>query len=128
MTTDIGFAARSKRKAKLWSQEYLSEKAGVSIATISKFENGEPIKEKSKEAILLHLGMLNALSNHRKERSIIGYKSLSLEELRTALQLSRDIIRDGDGHEKIEAVTWKRLLTDEVKLRMRTLFREENLN
>jgi transcriptional regulator with XRE-family HTH domain len=126
--TDIGFAAKSKRKAKLWSQEHLSEKAGVSIATISKFENGEPIKEKSKEAILLHLGMLNALSNYRKERSIIGYKSLSLEELRTALHLVRDTIRDGDAEEKIEALTWKRLLTEEVKFRMRDLFKEENLN
>jgi hypothetical protein len=126
--TDIGFAARSKRKAKLWSQEHLSEKAGVSIATISKFENGEPIKEKSKEAILLHLGMLNVLSNYRKERSIIGYKSLSLEELRTALQLTRDIIRDVSENEKIEAVAWKRLLSEEVKFRMRDLFKEENLN
>lgn len=128
MTTDIGFAAKTKRKAKLWSQEYLSEKAGVSIATISKFENGEPIKEKSKEAILLHLGMLGALNNYRKERSIIGYKTLSLEELRTALQISKDVIRDGSEIEKIEAITWKRLVYEEIKLRMRDLFREEKLN
>lgn len=123
--TDIGFTARSKRKSKLWSQEYLAEKAGVSIATVSKFENGEPIREKSKEAILLHLGMLEALGTHRKRRSIIGYQTLSLEELRTALQFARDLVREGDKDEKIEAVEWKKLLTSEIKTRMRNLFKEE---
>jgi len=126
--TDIGFTARSKRKSKLWSQEYLAKKAGVSIATVSKFENGEPIREKSKEAILLHLGMLEALSTHRKRRSIIGYQTLSLEELRTALQFARDLVREGDKDEKIEAVEWKKLLTSEIKTRMRNLFKEEKLN
>jgi len=126
--TDIGFTAKSKRKSKLWSQEYLAEKSGVSIATVSKFENGEPIREKSKEAILLHLGMLEALSTHRKRRSIIGYQALSLEELRTALQFTRDLVREGDKDEKLEASEWKKLLTSEIKTRLRNLFKEEKPN
>ena len=54
---NISFLARSKRKSKGWTQYNLSEKCGVSVTVIGKFEMGESIDLTIRETILKKLGM-----------------------------------------------------------------------
>ncbi len=54
---NISFLARSKRKSKGWTQQKLSEKSGVPVSVIGKFEMGENVYPGFKEIILRNLGM-----------------------------------------------------------------------
>jgi transcriptional regulator with XRE-family HTH domain len=126
MSDNLGFAARSKRKLKRWSQEYLAEKVGVSVGVIGKFENGHPVKDELKDKILLHLGMMDALRITREDRSIIGYKTLSLEELKTVVQVCRDMIREGNEDEKVEFMNYRNLAQREMNSRIREFFKVTN--
>jgi transcriptional regulator with XRE-family HTH domain len=121
--TNLAFSAKAKRKAKMWSQEYLAEKVGVSVGTISKFESGKRIAEETIDKVLLHLGMMHALTNVREDREKTGFKSLSLEELRTAIQACKDFMRDGTKEEQIEMMGYKNLAQNEMKIRLRQFFK-----
>ena len=120
---NLGFSARAKRKAKMWSQEYLAEKVGVSVGIISKFETGKPVKQETVDKILLHLGMMHALTNVREDREKTGYKTMSIEELRSAIQACKDFIREGTKEEQIEMVGYKNLAQNELKIRLRQYFK-----
>jgi len=100
----LGDLARSKRLANRQSIANLAYQSGVSMATITKIEKGLPVKDETLGKVLIKLQMLDALKLFRDEQMITGFKSLSLDELRSISISCKDVMRDGGEDEKPEFV------------------------
>jgi transcriptional regulator with XRE-family HTH domain len=120
----LGDLARSKRLANRQSLANLAYEAGVSMATISKIEKGLPVKDETLGKVLLRLGMMDALKLFRDEQMITGYKSLSIEELRTIVSYCKEVMRESGDAEKSEFMFYKNLAETELKTKIRTIFKE----
>jgi len=70
------------------------------------------------------LQMLDALKLFRDEQMITGFKSLSLDELRSISISCKDVMRDGGEDEKPEFMFYKNLAEKEIKSKIREIFKE----
>ena len=122
--TQLGDLARSKRLSNRQSLANLAYEAGVSMATITKIEKGLPVKDETLGKVLLSLGMMDALKLFRDEQMITGYKSLSVEELRSIVSYCKEVMREGEAEEKSEFMFYKNLAETELKTKIRTIFKE----
>jgi transcriptional regulator with XRE-family HTH domain len=120
----LGDLAKSKRHANRQSLANLAYETGVSMATITKIEKGLPVKDETLGKVLLKLGMMDALKLFRDEQMITGFKSLSIEELRSIVSVCKDVMRDGDTEEKSEFLYYKNLAESELKTKVRVIFKE----
>jgi len=120
----LGDLARSKRLANRQSIVNLAYESGVSMATITKIEKGLPVKDETLGKVLLKLGMMDALKLFRDEQMITGFKSLSIDELRSISISCKDVMRDGDENEKPEFMFYKNLAEKEIKSKIREIFKE----
>jgi len=120
----LGDLARSKRLANRQSIANLAYQSGVSMATITKIEKGLPVKDETLGKVLIKLQMLDALKLFRDEQMITGFKSLSLDELRSISISCKDVMRDGDEDEKPEFMFYKNLAEKEIKSKIREIFKE----
>jgi len=120
----LGDLARSKRLANRQSIVNLAYESGVSMATITKIEKGLPVKDETLGKVLLKLGMMDALKLFRDEQMITGFKSLSIDELRSISISCKDVMRDGDEDEKPEFMFYKNLAEKEIKSKIREIFKE----
>ena len=120
----LGDLARSKRLANRQSLTSLAYESGVSVATIMKIEKGLPVKDETLGKVLIKLQMLDALKLFRDEQMITGFKSLSIDELRSISISCKDVMRDGDEDEKPEFMFYKNLAEKEIKSKIREIFKE----
>ena len=120
----LGDLARSKRLANRQSIVNLAYESGVSMATITKIEKGLPVKDETLGKVLIKLQMLDALKLFRDEQMITGFKSLSIDELRSISISCKDVMRDGDEDEKPEFMFYKNLAENEIKTKIREIFKE----
>jgi transcriptional regulator with XRE-family HTH domain len=120
----LGDLARSKRLANRQSMTSLAHESGVSVATIMKIEKGLPVKDETLGKVLIKLQMLDALKLFRDEQMITGFKSLSIDELRSISISCKDVMRDGDDDEKPEFMFYKNLAEKEIKAKIREIFKE----
>jgi hypothetical protein len=120
----LGDLARSKRLANRQSLTGLAYESGVSVATIMKIEKGLPVKDETLGKVLIKLQMLDALKLFRDEQMITGFKSLSIDELRSITISCKDVMRDGDEDEKPEFMFYKNLAEKEIKSKIREIFKE----
>ena len=120
----LGDLARSKRLANRQSLTSLAYESGVSVATIMKIEKGLPVKDETLGKVLIKLQMLDALKLFRDEQMITGFKSLSIDELRSISISCKDVMRDGDDDEKPEFMFYKNLAEKEIKSKIREIFKE----
>jgi transcriptional regulator with XRE-family HTH domain len=120
----LGDLARSKRLANRQSLTSLAYESGVSVATIMKIEKGLPVKDETLGKVLIKLQMLDALKLFRDEQMITGFKSLSIDELRSISISCKDVMRDGDEDEKPEFMFYKNLAEKEIKTKIREIFKE----
>jgi len=120
----LGDLARSKRLANRQSIANLAYQSGVSMATITKIEKGLPVKDETLGKVLIKLQMLDALKLFRDEQMITGFKSLSLDELRSISISCKDVMRDGGEDEKPEFMFYKNLAEKEIKSKIREIFKE----
>lgn len=120
----LGDLARSKRLANRQSIVNLAYESGVSMATITKIEKGLPVKDETLGKVLIKLQMLDALKLFRDEQMITGFKSLSIDELRSISISCKDVMRDGDEDEKPEFMFYKNLAEKEIKSKIREIFKE----
>lgn len=120
----LGDLARSKRLANRQSLVNLAYETGVSMATITKIEKGLPVKDETLGKVLLKLGMMDALKLFRDEQMITGFKSLTIDELRSIAISCKDVMRDGDEEEKPEFMFYKNLAEKEIKSKIREIFKE----
>lgn len=120
----LGDLARSKRLANRQSLTSLAYESGVSVATIMKIEKGLPVKDETLGKVLIKLQMLDALKLFRDEQMITGFKSLSIDELRSISISCKDVMRDGDEDEKPEFMFYKNLAEKEIKAKIREIFKE----
>jgi transcriptional regulator with XRE-family HTH domain len=120
----LGDLARSKRLANRQSLVNLAYETGVSMATITKIEKGLPVKDETLGKVLLKLGMMDALKLFRDEQMITGFKSLTIDELRSIAISCKDVMRDGDEDEKPEFMFYKNLAEKEIKSKIREIFKE----
>ena len=118
----IGASLKLKRKEKGMSRTSLSHKSGVSVHTITRYEEGHSINDDSRGKILLAMGMRESLHTVREEEKLINYKGLSIEELRSCLLVCGDFIREGTEFEKIQFVGYKNLIKSELSTRIKNLF------
>ena len=120
----LGDLARSKRLANRQSIVNLAYETGVSMATITKIEKGLPVKDETLGKVLVRLQMLDALKLFRDEQLITGFRSLSIDELRSISISCKDVMRDGDEDEKPEFMFYKNLAEKEIKAKIREIFKE----
>ena len=120
----LGDLARSKRLANRQSLTSLAYESGVSVATIMKIEKGLPVNDETLGKVLIKLQMLDALKLFRDEQMITGFKSLSIDELRSISISCKDVMRDGDEDEKPEFMFYKNLAEKEIKAKIREIFKE----
>jgi transcriptional regulator with XRE-family HTH domain len=120
----LGDLARSKRLANRQSLVNLAYETGVSMATITKIEKGLPVKDETLGKVLLKLGMMDALKLFRDEQMLTGFKSLTIDELRSIAISCKDVMREGDDDEKPEFMFYKNLAEKEIKTKIREIFKE----
>jgi predicted transcriptional regulator len=124
----IGESIKRKRSALAWSQGHLAWKAGVSDAVIGKIEKGVNVKEENLAKVLHTLGMREQLKNYREDIKIVNYKSMSLTDLRTTVQICKDFIRERDKTLQIEMASIKKIAEKEIIDRLRENFRGHDVN
>jgi transcriptional regulator with XRE-family HTH domain len=124
----LGEAVKRKRQRLTWSRSTLAYKSGVSEATVGKIEKGNDVKQESLSKVLTAIDMKEHLNTYNEDSKIVNQAAMSLTELRTAVQVCKDFIREGDEKTRIEMATIKRIAEEELKKRIRTLFRGHENN
>jgi transcriptional regulator with XRE-family HTH domain len=121
----IAESIKNKRNNLGWSKETLAYKSKVSSSIITKLEKGSPVREENRVKVLMALGMKDTLHSIRNDEKV-GFKALSLEELRTCSLICKDFMRDSlDPEIKRETMSYKNATENEILIRLRALFNGE---